>query len=465
MPNVPWTVVGVFDPHDDTAGFAYTVGLHRLGLPEVQLRAVPSTGGDGTWKFSHRDLHHLVNDFAEQVRTGTLRPGDSQTRTMDEDMATVTFTLGQPGPGEPLEAIQVDDGAQVIPVTWHLALEPAGELAALDPAVEAEARRRYDELRDASLSELSLFGTQGVGPAHLPPAAEATFDPHQPYGPLTPLVTAYADGLRTVYPEVVADFLDNTMRATMAGVGEPAHVLAHSAALARRHGRTQCLEECKGLSLRVADKIVEGDGWDEIVARLGDGSGPDEQFTSALKRLLYQSTAALLASAVVDDVLPDHVRALASGPWRWALEGVGPQVPGALWCAPQPVLDAVAELLKSATKGDVRALERAYEQATSRESFLDVYWALHGRRIGTASTSEMGPAELAPGTPFAVAYEELVQANMGDVADNVADAFGLIVAGVAGGEALPPQWRHELVKAFGAVLPGLAEALTLVQTR
>lgn len=53
-----WKVQAVFDPEGRGGDFAYTIGMHSVGLPELHLWARPTRGDDPApdWKFSSRDL-------------------------------------------------------------------------------------------------------------------------------------------------------------------------------------------------------------------------------------------------------------------------------------------------------------------------------------------------------------------------------------------------------------------------
>ena len=52
-----WEVQIVFDPDGTGADFAYTIGLHTRGLPELHIWARPSLGDDpgADWMLSTRD--------------------------------------------------------------------------------------------------------------------------------------------------------------------------------------------------------------------------------------------------------------------------------------------------------------------------------------------------------------------------------------------------------------------------
>jgi hypothetical protein len=117
-----WTVQAVFDPDGLGRDFAYTIGMHSVGLPELHLWGRPTRGDDPApdWKFSSRDLGALLNDFARMQLGGDLGVGSVIERSFDGGVARVRFEVGSPGDRTALEAFGIARGASVLPIPWAL---------------------------------------------------------------------------------------------------------------------------------------------------------------------------------------------------------------------------------------------------------------------------------------------------------------------------------------------------------
>lgn len=124
-----WQVQAVFDPDGLGGDFAYTIGLHAVGLPELHLWARPTCGDDPApdWKFSSPDLGALLNDFAGMQLGGDLVVGSVVERNFDGGMARVRFEVDPPGDRVALEALGIACGAVVLPIRWSLHRGPEGE--------------------------------------------------------------------------------------------------------------------------------------------------------------------------------------------------------------------------------------------------------------------------------------------------------------------------------------------------
>jgi len=94
-----WKVQAVFDPEGRGGDFAYTIGLHSRGLPELHLWARPTRGDDPApdWKFSSRDLGALLNEFARLQLSGDLVVGSVVERSFDGGLARVRFEVDATG--------------------------------------------------------------------------------------------------------------------------------------------------------------------------------------------------------------------------------------------------------------------------------------------------------------------------------------------------------------------------------
>jgi hypothetical protein len=104
-----WQVQSVFDPDGEGGDFAYTIGLHDRGFPELHVWARPTLGEDPglDWMFSVRDRGVLLNEFAALMLTGGLEVGTE------------------------LEALGIASEAEVLPIRWSLHRPPEGELVSL----------------------------------------------------------------------------------------------------------------------------------------------------------------------------------------------------------------------------------------------------------------------------------------------------------------------------------------------
>jgi len=109
QPSCFWRVQAVFDADGLGGDFAYTIGLHSVGLPELHLWARPTCGDDPApdWKFSSRDLGALLNEFARLQLGGDLVVGSVVERSFDGGMARVRFEVDPPGDRAALEALGI----------------------------------------------------------------------------------------------------------------------------------------------------------------------------------------------------------------------------------------------------------------------------------------------------------------------------------------------------------------------
>ena len=72
-----WQVQSVFDPDGEGHDFAYTIGLHERGLPELHIWARPPIGDDPgeDWMFSCNDRCRILNEVAWRLIDGEVRVG------------------------------------------------------------------------------------------------------------------------------------------------------------------------------------------------------------------------------------------------------------------------------------------------------------------------------------------------------------------------------------------------------
>ena len=146
-----WQVQAVFDPDGEGGDFAYTIGLHERGLPELHLWARPTLGEDPghDWMFSIRDRTEVLNDLAAKLVVGEICVGSEVVDTFDGGLATVRFRVDPPGDREELEAFGIAPGAVVLPVRWSLHRLPEGS-----PSPVAVRMRRMLE-REVTMRRLT----------------------------------------------------------------------------------------------------------------------------------------------------------------------------------------------------------------------------------------------------------------------------------------------------------------------
>ena len=94
-----WEVQIVFDPDGTGADFAYTIGLHTRGLPELHIWARPSLGDDpgADWMLSTRDRGSVLNELAGLMVDGRLGVGSEVTHEYDGGHTRVTYRVDPPG--------------------------------------------------------------------------------------------------------------------------------------------------------------------------------------------------------------------------------------------------------------------------------------------------------------------------------------------------------------------------------
>ena len=117
-----WLVIAVFDPDGEGADFAYTVGLHELGLPELHLWARPTDGTDPGLDFalSAADRGYLLNGWARRLAAGELGVGSRFSVPFDGGACFGQFEMRRPVPPLAVDAFQAATDATVIPVHWSL---------------------------------------------------------------------------------------------------------------------------------------------------------------------------------------------------------------------------------------------------------------------------------------------------------------------------------------------------------
>jgi hypothetical protein len=165
----------VYDDTGDGQTFAYTIGLHDLGLPELHVWARPTHGHDpgADFSLSVKDLALLLNRFGAQLRNGDTTPGDTIVEEVDAGLTEIRYTIGQPGPAADVDAFHVHADATVIPVRWVLCRPEIGEPVHVPPERIAELARRCG-LRPAPSTGPHTFGPWGPVIDELRALVEAT---------------------------------------------------------------------------------------------------------------------------------------------------------------------------------------------------------------------------------------------------------------------------------------------------
>ncbi|HET7326767.1 MAG TPA: hypothetical protein VFJ14_05705 [Nocardioidaceae bacterium] len=343
-----WRVQSVFDPDGTGKDFAYTIGLHERGLPELHIWARPSLGEDPglDWMFSNRDRTGVLNELAGLLVAGRLSIGSEVTREYDEGLAQVTFRVEPPGDKEALEAYGVPPGVDVLPVLWSLRRAPEGPLAPLTPEAEEQAHTLFLEI------SRGLDFTREAPPGWELPSMP-WFDVGQRFGPLTPVVLARAAQLWQADDNTLRDLLHSAV-ATSAGFSLSAATVM-ATATARPAGRRVHVEVLHDACHDLVDHLTEHSEaarhrFSRIIQMLHpqQWSSLDRANRSDLRLnlggLLHYLTVGCLAVEAVADLADQPLLLQARGPWVAGLRGEHVLSDPAWRAAPQ-VIKAVHWLL------------------------------------------------------------------------------------------------------------------------
>lgn len=360
----PWRVACVCYPDDPPgAGFAVSVGLAALGLPELLLPARPPwqevTAG---WRLSHRDLAALLDDLGEQLLCGDLW-GFGYEADVD-GAATARLVPATPVPLEAvtealpvvlpwLRAAQVEavarvvldlldppaDGAgsgtggvSVCVVPWAVDAGPvalAAILAAgggpgpgLHPTQLAAVQARTAALRGEVLDR---GGRPGHVPARWrpapgrPPARQRPAGPGRPgarFGPRHELVVARAEQVLVADAALLTAFLGLAAQIGDAPPGQTLRQVEELAAPTRREGLAAEL----GLAAEDLTTLLTGRGGHTARWRQARGALPEPQ----ARALLHLHLHGLLAAEAFSDVLAPAALLCGRLSWSAALVALAP---------------------------------------------------------------------------------------------------------------------------------------------
>lgn len=105
--TIPFMVQAVFDEEELGRDFAYTIGLHRFGRPELHLRSRPTHGDDpggADWHLSMNDLGSILNRLGMSVLRREVAVGSKLDNACDGGATTLKMRLDPPEAAESLEA-------------------------------------------------------------------------------------------------------------------------------------------------------------------------------------------------------------------------------------------------------------------------------------------------------------------------------------------------------------------------
>ena len=474
-----WIVQGVFDPDGKGGDFAYTIGLHDRGFPELHLWARPTLGDDPgvDWMFSMRDRTLVLNEFAARLLTGGLEVGSELEEQYDGGQVTVRFRVDPPGDRDELEALGIAPGAEVLPLRWSLHRAPEGEPVPLTGDALRRARLqtlvvRHQVVGDTKPPRGWELPDTPSGWAPSDPAADARdFAVDQRYGPLTPLVLARAAQFWQ------ADDYTLEVAVDLALALDAAHCLGHAAApataMARSTGRRKQLEllhkDVHDLVGWLTERPAAGRRWRSIV----ENALPAEGHRSKRERLREEGHCArvlgnlvlscLLTDAVSDVADPELLR-MGRGPWLTIFDEPDHSD---LW-APDEVLAQVKALLRPLAMPELLAIGVLHDNA--RQSDLEeaaAYCELAMRLTAWAVTgAAVCPwhgllAELPAWWPLADALGEewCRPAPPSAPMDSVQRWATCLTSAVAHREFLSPEDVNLFTRMFGPTVPGIRELL------
>ena len=339
-----WRVQSVFDPDGGGSDFAYTIGLHDQGLPELHLWGRPDRGDDpgDDWLLSPHDRAHLLNELAWKLVDGVLPVGWHDTRAYDDGLATVDLRVGPPGDRDRLEAFGTHPDATVLPVSWALVRPAEGPLAPVTGTALAGARLDHRTIRQR-------LRRDARAPRGWALPRRASYAPGQRFGPLTPVVLARAAELWQADAAAVERLLNNAVEVRMSS-GSVTFPAAVAHAVARPVGRRPAVDRVHEAAHGLVDWFTTHPDarprWDAVLALIwGDHEHEPRRAEAGTRDLLLEVVETTLMVEVVADVVPATWLLQSRGAWASALvdRPWEETVPGL--AASAGVLAAVVELL------------------------------------------------------------------------------------------------------------------------
>lgn len=398
-----WQVQSVFDPDGEGKDFAYTIGLHDRGLPELHIWGRPSLGEDpgDDWMLSMNDRSRVLNEFAWLLIDGKLDVGTNLRREYDGGLAVVDYRVDPPGDRNELEAFGIAQGAIVLPLPWSLTRPPEGTVSPLTDHARAIAAEDYE-------SVLATVDRQMPAPIGWELPDEASFAPDQRFGPRTPVVLARAAQLWQADDETICNLIYT------AYVADRVHSLTYSCATARAlgrpAGRRPALDAVSEAAQELIASMTEGPRakgrWRRIATAFWPGHWESLQahervrYERGLASTLGDLFGSLLAVEVIADIAERTLLLEARGPWLSGLDRLS-EVPGPEWAASPAVVAVVSDQLTPLTTEQLSAVARTHA-AGRRAQLPDApgYDDLCSRLLGLALVS-------ASGCPVAAALRDL----------------------------------------------------------
>ncbi|MCH1868143.1 hypothetical protein [Nocardioides sp. CFH 31398] len=435
-------------PSDASPGaFAYTIGLHDRGSPELHLWARPTEGDDpgADWSFSAQDMAQTLNELAELVLAGRLSAGSTHTESYDAGDATVTFRLGEAVEREQVDAFGADPAAVVLPVRWSLHRPPPGELGPADLGMVGLCREMLLGLAPRP-SRVALLPASWRSDA-------LDFDPHGDHGPMTPLVRGIAAAVVGGGPDQQARFLLECASGYTTGTSA-GHVLAMVRAAARRSGRLGGVDRLDEEVEELVGAVVEDGSWPAVVAAATDALGPWPTASDDLAGLLRRGLLAALSTAVVRDVADRELLLAGTGPFRWSRSGSVGAPPEFL--APESVVRAVAEVLGHLRARELPELLTRHHVACGDVRYLDAVAHLQGLAVTDATSVDTIDAVL----PRPVARRARRDRVVGPTWTWAALLVGAACAASADPRRLSLELTDALCAPYDDLVPGLRRLLT-----
>ena len=376
-----WQVQSVFDPDGEGYDFAYTIGLHERGLPELHIWGRPPLGDDPgeDWMFSPTDRCRILNELAWKLIDGGIAVGSRWQQQYDSGLATVRFQLDPPGDREELEAFGIAPDATVLPVRWSLHRSPVGRPRPLSKRGRERAEKEYAAILER------------LGPSASPPAGWSLapqFEGGGDFGPLTPMVAGRVAEFWSADAVTLGSLLEAGVTSHLGGGGTwPAAV---AAALARELGRVDEVSRTGDVALELVERRMQLPTWPQtfralmstIEFRPGDATSQDVE--RGMRRHLSELLSTVLATEVVADRLTSTQRLHGRGAWLTGLAPTG-ELPGRQWRAPRPVLDRLVATLRPLDAAALREIVVRH-----RDDSLEDYQSLSGRLEGWAMVAPAG---------------------------------------------------------------------------